>query len=85
MSRNYPNMTYCAFENTASALRQVIGLVQDAYEDGMTFGELVESRSSKDEGRAVREIAGLAQELIDMLTDLDHNVTNDLELEEDGA
>lgn len=84
MSR-YPNLSYCAFENTASALRQVIGLVQDAYEEGMTFGELVESRSSKHEGRAVREIAGLAQELIDMLTDLDHNVTNDLELEEDGA
>jgi hypothetical protein len=80
MSR-YPNLSYCAFENTSNALRQLINMVQEAYEDNMTFGDLVESRSSEYERRAVREIAELAQELIDALTDLDNNIVDDVDLD----
>ena len=31
---NYPNMSYCAFENTAAAIRQLIGMLGDAIDDG---------------------------------------------------
>jgi len=30
---NYPNMSYCACQNTAGALQQVQGFIQDAIED----------------------------------------------------
>jgi hypothetical protein len=80
MSRG-PNMSYCAFENTSNAIRQLIIMVQESYEDNMTFGDLVQSRSSQDERRAVREIAELAQELIDAITDLDNNIVDDVDLD----
>jgi uncharacterized protein YfbU (UPF0304 family) len=67
-------MSYCAFENTASAIRQLLGIVEDCYDVGMTFSELVESRSSEYESRAVVEIVELAQQLVDSLNDLDHDV-----------
>lgn len=85
MSRNHPNMSYCAFENTANAIRQVIGIIEDAHEEGMTFGVLIQSRSSKHESRAAMAIAQLAQELIDALTDLDYNIVDDEELAESEA
>lgn len=31
---NYPNMSYCAFENTAAAIRQLIGMMADAIDEG---------------------------------------------------
>jgi len=31
---NYPNMSYCAFENTAAAIRQLIGMLGDAIDEG---------------------------------------------------
>jgi len=31
---NYPNMSYCAFENTAAAIRQLIDMMGDAIDEG---------------------------------------------------
>jgi len=31
--RNYPNMSYCAFENTESAINQLIGMLSSAVDD----------------------------------------------------
>ena len=31
---NRPNMSYCAFENTASAIRQLIAMLSNAIDDG---------------------------------------------------
>lgn len=32
--RDYPNMSYCAFENTAAAMDQCMAMVEQALEDG---------------------------------------------------
>ena len=32
MSRDFPNMSYCAFENTSNAMDQVAGMVEAALE-----------------------------------------------------
>lgn len=31
---SYPNMSYCAFENTAAAIRQLNGMLGDAIDEG---------------------------------------------------
>ena len=31
---NYPNLSYCAFENTAAAIRQLIDMMGDAIDEG---------------------------------------------------
>lgn len=31
--RNYPNMSYCAFENTESAVNQLIGMLSSAVDE----------------------------------------------------
>jgi predicted phage gp36 major capsid-like protein len=53
---NYPNMSYCAFENTAAAIRQLIGMLGDAIDEGEP-----REMSSYQEQRAFDEM----QELIE--------------------
>ena len=53
---NYPNMSYCAFENTAAAIRQLIGMLGDAIDEGEP-----REMSSYQERRAFEEM----QELIE--------------------
>jgi negative regulator of replication initiation len=63
MSRNSPNMSYCAFENTADALRQVLNLMYEAQDAGDTFQKFLESRSSAEERRAVERLLSLVEEV----------------------
>lgn len=55
---NTPNMSYCAFENTAAAIRQLIGMLGDAIDAGepLTF-------SSRDEESAFDDMYVLMEEL----------------------
>lgn len=58
-----PNMSYCAFENTAAALRQVLNLMYEAQDAGDTFQKFLESRSSAEERQAVERLLSLAEEV----------------------
>ena len=73
------NMSYCAFENTAGDLRQIVNMLLDAYDNDMTLDAFIESRSSEFEGRAVRQVLELCQAIIDAATDLDDNAEWDEE------
>ena len=53
---NYPNMSYCAFENTAAAIRQLIGMLGNAIDDGEPH-----EMSSYQEQRAFNEMQELIQ------------------------
>lgn len=53
---NYPNMSYCAFENTAAAIRQLIGMLGNAIDDGEPH-----EMSSYQERRAFNEMQELIQ------------------------
>jgi len=53
---NYPNMSYCAFENTSAAIRQLIGMMADAIDEGEP-----REMSSWQEKRAFNEMHELIQ------------------------
>lgn len=53
---NYPNMSYCAFENTNSAIRQLIDIMSDALDERVTGEEFIEECSSWEEKTAVKQL-----------------------------
>jgi len=59
---NYPNMSYCAFENTAAAIRQLIGMMADAIDEGEP-----RDMSSWQEQRAFDQMQELIQEFQETL------------------
>lgn len=62
---NYPNMSYCAIENTSHALRQVIELIRDAEEDGIELKEYLENVNSH-ERSAWDRLVDYAQEILEI-------------------
>lgn len=61
------SLSYCAFENTSSDLRQCLNMLIEAHEDGMGLREFIESRSSREEGRAVERLIAIAEELLEVV------------------
>ena len=59
---NYPNMSYCAFENTAAAIRQLIGMLGDAIDEGEP-----REMSSYQEQRAFDQMQELIQDFQETL------------------
>ena len=73
MARNYPNMSYCAFENTNAALAQLTAIVDRALEDGLSHGDFVNDMS-EDEKRAFRKIRSKMATLAEVLDELEDRV-----------
>jgi hypothetical protein len=71
--RDYPNMSYCMYENTALALNQILGDLNDALEADVTFDQYREDRSSREERDAILELEGLLEEVQYMLKQLRDN------------
>lgn len=65
------NMSYCAFENTASDLRQCLNMLQEARNNGQSLEEFIASRSSEHERRSVGRLLTLCQEILDLTEDND--------------
>ena len=61
------NMSYCAFENTYSDLRECLNMLYAAHEQGQGLEEFVRSRSSRHEARAVEQLLATAEELIEVM------------------
>ena len=61
------NMSYCAFENTVSNLRQCLTMLHEAREEFTSLAEFIKTRSSQHESRAVEELFGVAEELLDVV------------------
>jgi len=78
---NYPNMSYCAFENTNLAVQQLQGLVEeDRYE--VPFTTWLNSLSSREERRAVSDLMDNMRELLETLETWQEETT---EVETDGS
>lgn len=61
---NYPNMSYCMFQNTCAAMDQVAEFLIEADQDDMLD-------ISKDELRAMRELVGYCEQYIRLVEDFD--------------
>ncbi len=66
-------MSYCMYENTALALNQILGDLNDALEADVTFDQYREDRSSREERDAILELEGLLEEVQYMLKQLRDN------------
>jgi hypothetical protein len=61
---NYPNMSYCMYENTQLAMDQLATFLQEADQDDMLD-------ISKSELRAMRELVGYCEQYIRLVEDFD--------------
>jgi hypothetical protein len=61
------------YENTALALNQILGDLNDALEADVTFDQYREDRSSREERDAILELEGLLEEVQYMLKQLRDN------------
>ena len=71
--RDYPNMSYCMYENTTLALNQILSDLSEAHEEGVTFDQYVQDRSSREERNAINELESLLEEVQYMLEQLRDN------------
>lgn len=65
--RDYPNMSYCMYENTTLALKQILDSLSNAQEEGRTFEEYANDRSSREERAALMDLESLMEEVQDVL------------------
>lgn len=63
---NYPNMSYCAFENTVAALNQIRYRLQDV----SSMQELLDDASSMQEQQAIRDFFDMLPELCEEIENL---------------
>jgi hypothetical protein len=75
---NYPNMSYCMFENTQLAMDQLATFLQAADQDDMLD-------ISKSELRAMRELVGYCEQYIRLVEDFDDKRQQILDACEDDA
>ena len=76
------SMSYCAFENTAIDMKQCVGIMADAVDEGTGLGDFLKERSSSNERWAVKQLVQHARELIELYEQLENYETQDEEEEE---
>lgn len=64
-------MSYCAFENTALALQQLMEIINDELEEGRNYEEFLESRSSLEERSAVKSVRMNCEDLLNLFEAID--------------
>ena len=80
---NYPNMSYCMFENTMLALKQIERDLIDENELGTTIADYRKQRSSRQEAEAFDCIKELCEDIISVLNDMRYNDPDYVEIDED--
>lgn len=73
---NYPNMSYCMYENTVGALNQICNDLSDALDDQVTIEEYREDRSSRQEAEAFDRIKYMCEDVLRLIENLS-NVEED--------
>ncbi len=74
---NYPNMSYCMYENTVQALNQICNDLGDSLDDQVTIEEYRKDRSSRQEAEAFDRIKYMCEDVLRLI----ENLSN---VEEDG-
>ena len=67
------SMSYCVFENASIDLGQIQSVLEKAVELRMSLDDLAKTRSSREEGNAVRRLPELLREMLDQLEVLEEN------------
>jgi len=67
---DYPNMSYCMYQNTRLALWQILDDLNEAQEKGITYKEYVDDFSSSDERHAMNELVNLFEKIQDVLQEM---------------
>ena len=80
---NYPNMSYCMFENTVHAMQQVFRDLQDALDDGTSPADYRKALSSRQEAEAFDKIKEMCEDIICVLKDLNYNDPDYVEIDDD--
>ncbi len=68
---NYPNMSYCMYENTCAALNQILGSLLEAADDATSLKDYRAMLSSCCEIDAFESIKELCEEVIAAMQDID--------------
>jgi hypothetical protein len=70
---NYPNMSYCMYENTLAAMQQIINNLNDAHDDGTLLEDYRDSLGSLQEADAFDSIRGMCKRLAAALENMNHH------------
>ena len=70
---NYPNMSYCMFENTLHAMNQVFRDLQDALDDGTSPADYRKALSSRQEADAYDSLKEMCEDIVSLLKDMEYN------------
>ena len=73
---DYPNMSYCRYQNTKLALQQIFGDLEEVHMEGVTYFEYVDDLSYE-ERSAMKELENLFEEIQDILKEMRRAITND--------
>lgn len=82
---NYPNMSYCMFENTVHAMNQVYRDLQEAQDDGISPDDYRKALSSRQEAEAYDSLKEMCEDIISVLNDMRYNDPDYVEIDEDEA
>ena len=82
---NYPNMSYCMFENTVHAMNQVHRHLQEAQDDGISPDDYRKALSSRQEAEAYDSLKEMCEDIISVLNDMRYNDPDYVEIDEDEA
>ena len=80
---NYPNMSYCMFENTVHAMNQVYRELQEAQDDGISPDDYRKALSSRQEAEAYDSLKEMCEDIISVLNDMRYNDPDYVEIDED--
>lgn len=69
---SYPNMSYCAYENTVSAMQQICDDLSEALDDQMSLGEYRKARSSRQEAEAFDRIKYMCEDMLRLMENLSY-------------
>ena len=67
---NYPNMSYCMYENTVAALNQICNDLSDSLDDQVTIEEYREDLSSRQEAEAFDRIKYMCNCVLSLIENL---------------
>jgi hypothetical protein len=76
-------MSYCMYENTVLALKQIERDLIDEYELGTTIDDYRKQRSSRQEAEAFDRIKELCEDITNALNDMNYNDPDYVEIDED--
>jgi len=75
---NYPNMSYCMYENTVNALYQILGNLEVAVRNNVSLESYRKGLSSRQEAEAFDDIRELCGDVIYAINSISDNEGEEL-------